>query len=132
MASVLDLHIKCSKEEQRYMMVTVVANVFKNMFPTETNITSYTDQIEKRVSKIVYLDSKNLLVKNLDANLNACNLDKNKSLSLLSSPQINITGFYSNTVESITVTSIFNISKPKYVFNRTFYLQSNRELDFDL
>ena len=144
----LDVHVKCTKEEQRLLVVMTVLNL-SNMLSNVTNISSYIDQIESRVSKIEikkssykkarldmprYSDKPNMKVKTFERNLDVCgNLDKNISLSLLNSPQINITGFYSeifHEIDSIRITSIYDLSDSKYVFNRTF--DGKSELSYDL
>ena len=151
LAFALDLHTNCSKEEQRFLMISSAPKKFKNMWIGESNITSYTDQFVGWISQVEtkipknkkaslnifppYSISNYLKVITFDGNLFVCEIEKSQELSFLSSPQINITGFYSvisKKFDSITITSIFDVSNPKLVFNRTFELKSNRELGYDL
>ena len=147
----LDLHTNCSIEEQHFLMVVMVAKLFENVWLGETNITSYTDQIKNRVYQLkienpkdkkasfdilnIYSQSKLLKVETFNGSSVECKMEKSQELSLLNSPQLNITGSYSvisNSVESITITSIFDLSDPKHVFNRTMDLKPNSELDYDM
>lgn len=82
---------------------------------------------------------RNVTVKTFDGNSFECNkINKSQKLSLLSSRQINITGYYwvmsimSKKILSITIKTIFDVSDPEYAYERTFSLISTSKLDYDM
>lgn len=163
-----NLHTYCSKEEQRFIMVTDVAKKFKKIWKGKTNITYYSDQIKNQASKIdiqipkdkkASLDIDNsmswslnlLTVNTFDQGSSECKKNESQMLNLLSSPQINITGFlsvvkltpgyynfgkfeYFKVFKSFTITAILDLENSKYIFNRTLNdLEYNTSgLDYDL
>lgn len=144
-----NIHTVCSRDEQRFLLLAAVPEIYIHLWVGETSVYTFADSITERIER------KEIIRRNKKASLytfltstyvtNLVNGRRNKlqpavkgnqSVSLFSSSEFNITGnfvlvrrfffFKFPKLQSITITSKFDVQN---TFNRTFDLDVTVEPD---
>lgn len=138
----------CSPIEKRYIMTAILPNAIGGLWKGETNVSSFVETMSSRVA------AKKVVKRNISASVKEAfyfqietfngtaitklhfSSNSSQSESLFSSPVFNVTGQFENEekrktrkiLKSITISSIYDSTRPQYVFNRTFDLYSRSDL----
>lgn len=147
----------CSPTERRFILASIFSVVIKNLWNGVTNMTASVDSLSDRMaSKELVRQTVSAWIEDWDQNFTIKTLNdtkvfkymfQNQNTSLFSSPMLNITaniervyasktfdglfGQYYRKIKAITISSMFDLSNPEHVFDRTFDFYSKSKPSSD-